>query len=262
MENTAPDTIKSISRAADILFCMGNGINTLTEIASYCGLPKSTAHRILKALIQSYLVFQDPVDQKYQLGPLVIRLSSNPQLTHSYLVSLSLDEMRRLWQAVEETVTLNTMIGIQFVRLHEIQSRQNLMVIDQYEPIGPVFIGATSRVLLSQLDDNELKTAMETVNIRKITNNSIFEKQEILDQVRLIQKQGYAISRGERIPGAFSISAPIHNYYRPAAMTVVGPESRFKSEQKKIIKELKDSTEHISNHLKRLRKQSDRLPSE
>ena len=166
-----------------------------------------------------------------------------------------------MWHSVEETVTLNTMIGIQYVRLHEIQSRQNLMVIDQYDPVGPIFIGATSRVLLSQLGDGELIPALETVSIKKITDNSIIEKQEIRDHIRLIQKQGYAISHGERIPGAFSISAPIANYFRPAAVTVVGPETRFKSGHKKIIEELKTSTDRISNHLRRLRKQSDRLPS-
>ena len=189
-DNQVQDTIKSVSRAADILFSIDNGVNTLTDIARFCSLPKSTTHRILKALKNAYLVSQDPVDQTYQFGPLIIRLSSNPKLTHSYLVTLSLEEMRRLWHSVEETVTLNIMIGIQHARLHEIQSRQNLMVIDQYDPIGPVFIGATSRVLLSQLDDNELKTALETVSIKKITDNSIIEKQEIWDRTRLIQKKG------------------------------------------------------------------------
>ncbi len=243
-------SVKSVSRAADILFCLSNGIDTVTEIATYCKLSKSTTHRLLKALKESYLAAQDPNTQQYHLGPLVIRLSSNPQTTHNHLVTIALDEMRRLWEVVEDTVTLNIMIGIQYVRLHEIPSKHDLRVIDQYDPVGPIFVGATARVLLSQLQDNELKAAMKDLSIARVTDRSLTDKKIIMEQAKKIRKQGYAVSYGERIAGSLCVSAPIKHYFWPAALSVVGPETRLRPELMKIKQELMGSTERITGSIR------------
>ena len=44
-----PATIRSISRATGILFCLSNGINTVTDISRHCRLSTSTVRRLLKA---------------------------------------------------------------------------------------------------------------------------------------------------------------------------------------------------------------------
>ena len=248
-------TVKSISRAADILFCLSNGINTVTDIARYCDLSKSTAHRLLKALKESYLATQDPNNQQYHLGPLIIRMSSNPQTTHYYLVTIALEEMKRLWDVVEDTVTLNIMIGIQYVRLHEIPSIHDLRVIDKYDPVGPIFVGATARVLLSQLNDDELKAALKTLSIVRVTERSMTDKKLIMEQSKKIRKQGYAISYGERIAGSLCVSAPIKNYFWPAALSVVGPETRLKTELNTIKQELITSTYRITGNIRKFIRQ-------
>ena len=57
-------------------------------------MSKSTAHRLLKTLEECGLVFQDPLSLKYFLGPLIIKLSSDPTLTHQHLILCAYDEMR------------------------------------------------------------------------------------------------------------------------------------------------------------------------
>jgi IclR family KDG regulon transcriptional repressor len=252
-EHTA--TVKSISRAADILFCLSNGINTVTDIARHCNLSKSTAHRLLKALKESYLATQEPNNQKYQLGPLIIRMSSNPRTTHHYLVTIAFDEMKRLADVVEDTVTLNIMIGIQYVRLHEIPSKHDLRVIDQYDPVGPIFVGATARVLLSQLKDDDLKAALNTLHITAVTDRSMTEKNTIMEHSKRIRKQGYAVSYGERIAGTLCVSAPIKDYFWPAALSVVGPEARLKHNLDTIKEELIASTDRITGNIGKFMRQ-------
>jgi DNA-binding IclR family transcriptional regulator len=242
-------TVKSVSRAADILFCLSNGITTVTDIARHCNLSKSTVHRLLKALKESYLVTQEPNNPRYHLGPLMIRISSNPQTTHNYLVTIALEEMKRLWDVVEDTVTLNIMIGIQYVRLHEIPSKHDLRVIDQYDPVGPIFVGATARVLLSQLNDEELKAALNTLRISRVTDRSMTDKKAIMEHAKKIRKQGYAISYGERIAGSLCVSAPIKNYFWPAALSVVGPETRLKPELDTNKESLIASADRITGNI-------------
>jgi len=242
-------TVKSISRAADILFCLSNGINTVTGISRQCKLNKSTVHRLLKALIESQLATRDPLNQQYYLGPLITRLSSNPQTTHNYLIMCAIKEMRQLRDIVEETVTLNLLIGIQYVRIHEIPSEHDLRVIDTYDPVGPIFIGATAKVLLSQLDEQELRVAMKAISFTRVTEHSVTNKKILIAQSRKIRKQGYAVSYGERIAGSLCISAPIKKYFYPVALSVVGPESRLRPRVNELVKEVTASTRLIEKNI-------------
>jgi IclR family KDG regulon transcriptional repressor len=241
--------VKSISRAADILFCLSNGINTVTDIAKKCELSKSTVHRLLKALKESHLATQDSINQQYHLGPLITRLSSNPQTNHNYLITCAIEEMNGLWDIVEETVTLNIMIGIQYVRLHEIPSKHDLRVIEGYDPVGPIYVGATAKVLLSQLNNEELQATIKNIRISNVTEHSVTDKKVLIAQSKKIRQQGYAISYGERIAGALCISAPIKNYFWPAALSVVGPEIRLKPRVNELVREVTARSSRITNNI-------------
>ena len=60
--------VQSVSRALEILLCLGKDIHSLAGIADYCKLSKSTVHRLLKTLEESYFVLQDPINQQYYFG--------------------------------------------------------------------------------------------------------------------------------------------------------------------------------------------------
>ena len=110
---------------------------------------------------------QDTITHRYYLGPLITRIASDPQTNHHYLINCSMEEITHLWDFSGETVELNIMVGLQYVRLYEIQSKYELKVVAGPDPVGPIYVGATAKVLLSQLDDNELRTALKNIKIRK-----------------------------------------------------------------------------------------------
>ena len=87
---------KSVSRIADLLQCIINDLNTVTEIANFCNLSKSTVSRMLKTLSDSNIVVQNPFNRRFYLGRLIAQCSANPFITHKYLVVSSLKEMLRL----------------------------------------------------------------------------------------------------------------------------------------------------------------------
>jgi IclR family acetate operon transcriptional repressor len=112
-------------------------------------------------------------------------------------------------------------------------------------------VGATARVLLSQLNEDDLKSALNNLRITAVTKSSITDKKTIMEEAKNITRQGYAISYGERIVGSMCVSAPIKNYYWPAALSVVGPESRVKPELNTIIKKLVASTDRITGYIRK-----------
>ena len=243
-------SIRSVYRAVKILVCLSNNTNTLTEIANCCELTKPTVYRIIKTMEELLLVTQDPITHRYYLGPLINQIASNPQANHHYLITSALEELRHLWDFSGETVELNIMIGLQYIRLHEIQSKFDLKVVQGPDPVGPVYVGATAKVLLSQLDDEDLHIAIKNIIISPVTEFSVTDKKELEKQAKQIRKQGYAVSHGERITGALCISAPVGNYIWPVALSLIGPESRLEPKLEESIEKVKASALRVSDNVK------------
>ena len=244
-----PSAIRSVYRAVDILVCLSNSINTLTDIASRTKLTKPTVYRLLKTMEELLMVTQDPTTHQYYLGPLINQIASNPETNHHYLITCALAELRQLWESSGETVELNIMVGLQYRRIYEIPSSYELKVVAGPDPVGPIFVGATAKMLLSQLDDAELKAALKSIRIRHVTEHSVTDKKELIAQSKIIRQQGYAISHGERIDGALCISAPVKGYFWPVALSIVGPEARFQPRVEKYLKEILASASRVSDNI-------------
>jgi IclR family acetate operon transcriptional repressor len=233
----------------NILVCLGKDINTVTDIARQCQLTKPTVYRLLKTLEEMTLVIQDHSTRKYYLGPLINQIASNPLANHHYLINCALEELKYLWEFSGETVELNIMIGLQYVRLYEIQSKYDLKVVQGPDPVGPIYVGATAKVLLSQLSDSDLRLAMKSVRISRVTEHSVTDIREIKKQIKSIKQQGYTISQGERISGALCISAPITNYFWPVALSLIGPVPRLKPHETETLDKVKAGALRISESL-------------
>lgn len=243
---------KSISRAAEILSCLSDGKNSVTEIAEQCELSKSTVSRLLTALEKSNLAIRDPVHRKYFLGYLLNRLVANPKTTHYNLITLSVGEMSNLSKICGETVVLDILVGIRNIRLHMIPSIYNIRVYDDnYDSSSLNIQGAAIKALLSQLDRRELALVVNCIKLEDTVKNSILEKKKVLSQLDQIREQGYAISRSERIAGAVAISAAIQGYHLPAALTVLGIESRLEPKIAELLPEIVNSANRISMNLQK-----------
>jgi IclR family transcriptional regulator, KDG regulon repressor len=242
---------KAISNAAKILSCLSDGKNNVTLIAQCSELSKSTVSRMLEAMQKSNFVVRGPTQRQFFLGPLLDRITANSKTTHLNLITLSLGEMNRLSEISGETVNLGILVGSQHIRLHIIPSRQNIRVYDDdnITLTSLTFEGAATKVLLSELNRKDLMTIMNNIELDKITNNSKFDKKEYVRQLNQIRKQGYAISRGERIAGAMMIAAPIKGYHFPVVLSVMGVESRLEPRVQELITEIITSANRISHNL-------------
>jgi len=247
-----PASIRSVQRAIRIIICLSKGINTVTEIGKCCNLTKPTVYRLLKTLEEMLVVTQDPLTHRYYLGLLITQIASKPQTNHHYLITCAMEELRRLWDLTGETVELNIMVGFQYIRIYEIPSRYDLKVVAGPDPVGPVYVGATAKVLLSQLPDEEVGAVLKNIRLRRVTEHSVTDTRELIAQTGVIRERGYGISYGERIHGALCISTPIKNYFWPVALSVVGPETRLKPRVDATLKEMVASAGRISRSIAEL----------
>jgi DNA-binding IclR family transcriptional regulator len=245
-------TNTSLTRVVNILLCLSNGYNTSTDIAKYCNYTISTVHRLLNVMKRLNLAVRDPYTHKYYLGTLLAQISSNQTAAHRYLVIHSLQEMKRLSNLTEETINLAIMVQFRYVLLHDIQTKLELRIVEHPVVSGMLFaFGASGKVLLSQVADNEITEVMSKVELPRVTDKSVTDRDTLIAQVKQAREQGYALSYGEKILGAMCISVPIESYEYPAALSILAPEMRIKPRTQEIINELKRSANRISRNMSR-----------
>jgi DNA-binding IclR family transcriptional regulator len=248
--------VSSVVRAANVLVCLSSGVNNITDLSKCCSLSKSTVHRLLKTLEEPRFVIYDSINHRYYLGPLVTQLASSSKATHQYLIMSAQEEMKRLADLAEETVTLTLLVGIQFIHLYEITSKHSLKVDervgDQEEGLAPLLpLGAIQKVLLSQLNDNELKLAFRSIQTSSASGSQI-NFDQLVTEINQIRKEGYAVTHGGRITGALSISTPVTNYFCPVALSILGPENRLIMKVNPVLKETRTSASRLSENILKL----------
>lgn len=242
--------VKSISRAVNIINCLSDGVNTLTDIAAICGLSKSTVHRLLRALESTELVIQDNQNHKYYLGPLIVSLVASPETMHSTLITCAQGDLVKLSELMEETVNLCVMPAIQNLVIYEVISVHDLRVTEGSRKVGQRFAGAPIKVQLAQLADDQIRTVMKHVTLERYTPYSITGKEKFIRLVKETREAGYSVSIGEAISGVVAVAAPIPGYTYPAAVSLVGPESRMKPRIDTIIKEVCRTAKNITEKVR------------
>lgn len=242
--------ISSYERIAKILICLSKGASSVTEIARECNMKVPTVHRLLKSLARPHFTAYDAINHRYFLGPLIAQVSSNASTNHQYLRMCAMKEMKRLSDRHGETITSTVLIGSEFIQIGSVNCKHELMVQGLEEdtqsglPLSPA--GATQKILLSQLEDANLKHLLANM---KGENQRPFGTDEVLNEIAKVREKGYAISSGEIIPGATCLCSPINNYFFPAALSIIGPKTRLSKKIPGLLKSLKESTKIISEVL-------------
>jgi len=115
-----------------------------------------------------------------------------------------------------------------------------------------IHAGASGKMLLSELDDKELKHFLNTIELVSVGPKTITDTTLLFEELKKIRKQGYATSDDETFEGAVAIAVPIKNDIFPVALGAVGPENRFRKRMMSLLDEFKKSADTISNRLKKV----------
>jgi IclR family KDG regulon transcriptional repressor len=216
-------TVRAVERAMDILLCfVAVKELSLTEISSKVSLHKSTVHRLLASLEGKGFILRDGATEKYRLGFRLWELSANLIQSDDMGVVL-LPEMERLRDQVGETISLYVLDGNERVRVQAVQSNQ---AIRRVAPVGarmPLFVGASSKILLAYADEEVQERVLNTAS------GSNLDRKALVQMLAETRKLGYATSIEEREPGAAAVSAPIFSRGNKlmASLAVSGPANRL-----------------------------------
>jgi len=223
--------VQSVDRAIDILMTLVAGPKTLTDVCRATDLSKATTFRLLRSLGDRGLVIKDPGrDNLYMLGPNLLRFAQGVTLGLGSLGTLSAPVLTHVAEQTEETVTLHVRIGVERICVFVIPSPSALSYTASPGSKAPLHVGAAGLALIAFLGEEEIEQILSSLPqpLQTITGDTVTEMETLRRRLIEARKRGYAISAGERVPGAAAVSVPIRAHGEVvAALSILGPASRL-----------------------------------
>ena len=228
--------VQSLARAASVLRLLAEphadgsspreGV-ALAVVSRGTGLSPSTTHRILRSLVDLHLVEQDPVTERYRLGPLC------GVLGQGYLASAGLERaqpiLRALCRSTDESASLATLDGMTALVVLQEHSPQPLRV--DHLPGKELFLHASAmgKVLLAFSDTgiDDMVSRLDT--LERFTGRTITKKKDLVAELTKVAQQGYAVNVDERYEGASGVAVPILGGRQTTsfALGIQGPTTRL-----------------------------------
>lgn len=232
--------IKVLNKAFSVLdiFLKNNAPMSMTEISEELGLYPSTIHRILDTLKYGGFVEQDSSTQKYQLGLKLIELGM-AKLNQINLVKEAMPLLKELSKKINETVHLAILENNEVLYLAKEESSQTIRMISYVGKRAPLHCTSLGKVLLAFLHSDERKNILNRIELSKLTENTITNKNKLMEELNRIKQKGFALDREENEKFVRCIAAPIKNYQGKviAAASISGPSYRINECNQNPLKE-------------------------
>ena len=247
---------KSLQKALRLLLHLGEfgpemGI---TRLAGELDLNKTTVYRLLNAMEKFELIEKNPENERYRLGlklhELGCRALESRSLrneTHRFLVELSRRSNESVSLAVPGAGGIVCLDRVDFLDC----------VITARTPVGGLFqphCTAAGKAILAHLPDPEIAAIIKSNGMPRFTDYTLSRYADLLSNLDLTRRQGYAIDSGEFEKGLTGLAAPIfmRGSHLVAAIGIAGPTGRFQGQELSLkIGMVKDFATRISKALGR-----------
>ena len=236
------------------LFERNRPVWTVEQMARELGLSSSTAYRHVRSLVRSG--FLDPVTGAgYALGPAFIRYDkiirqNDPLIKHAAPVMAAL--LKHTSQNC--TVVLCRRFRDCVMCVHEVRGAKFCGATSYERGVAmPLFLGATSKVILAQLPTRLLK-AVYLTNARTIHRVlRVRDWSEFKEQIKAIRDAGFALTESEVARGRVGLAAPIARNGKPcASISLIGTGKDWDKEKVDgYVHRVRDAAEKISKALSR-----------
>jgi len=181
---------------------------SFSEVVSSTGVPKASAHRLLKELVELKAVTQNPATRRYQGGLLLARLGA--AVTADYdLRRIARPHLKALHDETGQVATLGIRNDDVGTYIDKIEARD--FGIRLHSEIGksfPLHCTAMGKVMLSHADSPTIRR-LTNRKLESYTENTITDGRQLRNELKQITESGYAVDREEITRGLICIAAPV-----------------------------------------------------
>jgi len=244
---------KILAKGLNLLEELAQSVDGMTAIglAESIGIHKTSVYRYLNTLLQAGYI-QTNGDGRYHLGNKILELSSQllrrmplRETAHPFLVKLSAE--------TQKTVHLCVLDGHDVVYIDKVENQRSLPMMSRIGSRAPAYCTGVGKALLSSLPTDQVVDLLREFPPKKRTSTTITDPIELLSELKLTKKRGYAIDNGEHEDGIKCFTASINGYggATVGAISITGLKREFDSsaEAEKMITAVTETATEISRAL-------------
>src|SRR5947199_7718114 len=199
-------TVQIVHRIAAVLRAFGNkGFLGITDLAHVTGLPKSTTHRLVTALVNEGLLVQDEDSHKYALSLRITALGASILSSHT-VRKTARPILMELRDQTRESVHLAVLEGMESVIIDTEDSYFFVRAVNVPGQHLPAHAVSTGKVLLAYQWEVQLREILSHMSLVKYTNNTIADPRLLFEELRSVRHLGYAISSSELEEGIDAVA--------------------------------------------------------
>lgn len=244
-------SVKSAVRVLEILELLRDypqGLNA-KEIGNALQYPQSSTFHLLKTLYEyGYLTRDETL--KYKLGAKLIQLGQRAMESMDLYQDARIP-LTKLMEEVQETVFMAILSGDEMVYIAKVDNNRSIRTTAQIGTRKPMYCTGLGKAMLAFLPEERRNAILSKTPLEAITENTITDRNELIDLLNLSRERGYAIDNEENEEGLYCIASPVFdaNGQVVAAVSVAGPKDRMKKRQDFILSHLKKTTKLISSNM-------------
>jgi IclR family acetate operon transcriptional repressor len=232
-------SIQSVDRAVTLLEAIAEagGESTLTELSRRTQLNISTCHHLLSTLVQRGYVAKVPVRRSYALGARIHYLC-NASLQVD-LPARAAPFIERINEKTGETVHLAVLQGDAMMKIAKRESRHPVRVdTGTLGKSDAPHATATGKAMLAWLPEGDMRRVLSN-GLPRFTPKTITEWPALLEALRHVRRNGYAMDDEEYQPGVICIGAPIRDHTGAVvgAISASTPTMRAKEDHLTLVRE-------------------------
>jgi DNA-binding IclR family transcriptional regulator len=244
---------QSLQRGLDILTTLDAAAAPIgvRDLARQLNLSATIVQRLINTLAQNQFVSQDPVTRRYAVGYRAFGLGWSLTRTDR-LISVAKHELDVLASKHQLNAYLGARRGNRVVYIMSTQSEGPIVI--RSVPGSETFLHSTAlgKVLLAGLTEQEVETLLTGERLEQVTPKTCTDPTALMEQVREVRRQGYAVIQGENLSGVASVGAPIRDSSERTIAALSIAFAQWSSPEMKIddiIDRVKGSAARISRML-------------
>jgi IclR family acetate operon transcriptional repressor len=207
--------------------------------ADELGVAPSTAHRLLTTLTQCGLAAQNE-DRSYAQGPAFVRLRLPPSHPDA-LVAVVVPHLTKLSVATGETTHLMIRQDATVRFIHSVEGPAALRVASRAGVSMPAHLTSGGKALLATMTDEAIRELYRD-GIPPSLNSKIKSVDELLAELVVVRKRGYADNPDQSEPGISAVGVALHRQGTPAAISVSMPSVRYRRDRARELVAILTST--------------------
>jgi IclR family KDG regulon transcriptional repressor len=198
------------------------------ELAMELKANKSTTYRLMATLCDLDILKKNEDTEKYSLGLKLFELGNRVNLNQS-IISKTHPTLELVAEKITETVHLGILNNNEVVMIDKVESPKGLKLNSLIGASSPAYCTGLGKVLLSELNEDELNKYLKTTDFKAFTKNTIISKAILKTALKIILDSGFALDKEEKEIGLICLAVPIYNKNGAifGALSAAGPSTRF-----------------------------------